>query len=74
MTRLTRDKGSLAHDDRIDVLSMAVAYWVEQMARDVDEALAARSEELFKQEMERFVENCHLIHGKPNRQTTWFSL
>lgn len=74
MTRLTRDKGSLAHDDRIDVLSMAVAYWVEQMARDVDEALAARSEELFKQEMERFRENCHLIHGKPDRQTTWFSL
>ena len=74
MTRLTREKGSLGHDDRIDVLSMAVAYWVEQMARDVDEALTARSEELFKQEIEQFMDNCRLVNGKSDRQTTWFSL
>jgi hypothetical protein len=29
MTRLTRDKGALQHDDRLDALSMAVGYWVE---------------------------------------------
>ena len=38
MTRLTRDKGSLQYDDRIDVLAMGVNYWVEQMA--ADEAIA----------------------------------
>jgi len=32
MTRLTRDKGSLQYDDRIDVLAMGVHYWWEQMA------------------------------------------
>ncbi|WP_295789468.1 phage terminase large subunit [uncultured Veillonella sp.] len=34
MTRLSRDRGSLAHDDRLDVLTMAVKYWLEQMDRD----------------------------------------
>ena len=34
MTRLTREKGALSQDDRIDALSIAVNYWVESMARD----------------------------------------
>lgn len=34
MTRLSRDRGSLAHDDRLDALCMAVAYWLEVMDRD----------------------------------------
>ena len=38
LTRLTRDRGALLHDDRLDALSMAVAYWVEAMARDQDAA------------------------------------
>lgn len=38
MTRLTADRGCLVHDDAIDVLSMAVAYWVEHMARDNQKA------------------------------------
>jgi len=54
MTRITRDKGSLAHDDRLDVLSMAVGYWVEQMARDVDEVMKSDKEDKLKQELEDF--------------------
>jgi hypothetical protein len=38
MTRLTRDRGSLPHDDRLDALAMAVAYWVEQMSQNQDDA------------------------------------
>jgi hypothetical protein len=34
MTRLTRDRGALQHDDRLDALAIAVGYWVESMARD----------------------------------------
>lgn len=34
----TRDRGSLAKDDRLDVLAMAVGYWAESMARDTDRA------------------------------------
>lgn len=34
MTRLSRDRGALAHDDRLDTLCMAVAYWLAVMDRD----------------------------------------
>jgi hypothetical protein len=34
MTRITRDRGALAHDDRLDALAGAVAFWVEHMALD----------------------------------------
>jgi hypothetical protein len=34
VSRIAKDRGSLAKDDRLDVLAMAVAYWVEHMARD----------------------------------------
>lgn len=34
MTRLSRDRGALAHDDRLDALCMAVAYWLVVMDRD----------------------------------------
>ena len=32
MTRITKDKGALIHDDRLDALTMAVQYWVNFMA------------------------------------------
>ena len=31
LTRLCRDKNALAHDDRLDAVCMAVAYWLESM-------------------------------------------
>lgn len=34
LTRITRDKGALAHDDRLDALAIGVQYFVESM--DVD--------------------------------------
>lgn len=34
MTRLSRDRGALAHDDRLDALCMAVAYWLAVMDRN----------------------------------------
>lgn len=38
LTRLTRDRGSLKHDDRIEILSEAVAHWQEQLKVDQDRA------------------------------------
>lgn len=57
MTRLTADKGSLAHDDRLDALAGAVAYWVEQMAQDADMAAEAHREKLLNQELAKFRQN-----------------
>ena len=34
MSRIGRIKGSLAIDDRLDVLSMACRYWVDQLSQD----------------------------------------
>ena len=31
MTRITKDRGSLAHDDRLDVVAMAVKYWTDNV-------------------------------------------
>ena len=45
MTRLSRDKGSLAHDDRLDSLTMAVAYWLEVMDRDAQTGMDEQMEE-----------------------------
>ena len=69
MTRVTRQKGALAHDDRLDVLAMAVAYWAEQMAQDADDQIAARKDEKLRDSLENFME--HAVGRKP-RPLTWF--
>lgn len=53
MTRITRARGSLTHDDRIDALAMAVAYWVEQMAANVEQQMEDRRKEALEEEMNR---------------------
>ena len=63
MSRLTRDKGSLRHDDRLDALSMAVGYWVEHMARSQDEAIKDIRETRIQRELDRFAEG--VFGGKP---------
>lgn len=68
MSRITRTKGALAYDDRLDVLSMAVAFWTERMAQDVNRKMAIRKAEMLDQELERFME--HAVGRKP-RGTTW---
>lgn len=36
MTRICRDKNAIAHDDRLDAVTMAVAYWLSSMDIDGD--------------------------------------
>jgi len=57
MTRITRDKGSLAYDDRLDAVAGAVAYWVDVMARNSEQAAIAHKEALRDAELERFMAN-----------------
>jgi hypothetical protein len=40
LTRITREKGSLPHEDRLEALSMACGYWTEQMDRDRGKIIA----------------------------------
>lgn len=55
MTRLTREKGALQFDDRIDVLAMGVAYWWEQMALSEQEEYLTRQEETTLEVIENFM-------------------
>ena len=72
MSRITRGRGSLAHDDRLDVLSMAVGYWVQQMAQDADRRISVRKGEMLDRELERFMESA--IGRKDRGGDTWVSL
>ena len=65
LTRITKQRGALAHDDRLDALAMGVAYWVEQMASDVDAEMQERQQELLMMEINRF-ENGYNVAKKPS--------
>ena len=66
MTRLTRDKGSLQYDDRIDVLAMGVNYWVEQMAADETLAYHERRNEQFEDNIKSFMATVDQAHEDEN--------
>ena len=51
LTRISKERGSLAHDDLLDALAMAVAYWVDYMSVDVDKA----SEEFTRKQLEEWM-------------------
>lgn len=57
MTRVTAERGALRHDDRVDALSMAVAYWVEQMGADAARGELERHSELLQNELTKFMDN-----------------
>lgn len=56
MTRITRLRGSLAHDDRLDAVAGCVSYWLDYMSRNTVVAVEQRKEELLDAELARFME------------------
>jgi hypothetical protein len=54
LTHITRDRGSLKQDDRLDALAMAVAYWVEAMGRDEQLAVLDHKDKMLMEELERW--------------------
>jgi hypothetical protein len=68
MTRITKDRGSLSHDDRLDCLAIAVADCLDMLAVDVDMKMQEQREEDFEKEIER-------IYGFNDSQpASWFNL
>jgi len=53
LTRITKDRGALVNDDRLDALSMAVKFWTDAMAQDVENRMAVRRDVLMQDEMKR---------------------
>nr|WP_207221380.1 phage terminase large subunit [Pseudoduganella lutea] len=68
LTRITRDRGALTHDDRLDALAMAVAYWVEHMSKDVSKAHEVHREKALQEELKRWRQG---ITGKKDRSRNW---
>lgn len=56
MTRITRARGSLAQDDRLDAVAGCVSYWLDRMSRNTSVAVGQRQEELLDAELARFME------------------
>jgi len=57
LSRITRDRGSLVHDDRLDALSIAVGYWTQQMAANADQSMVDRQQELLHKELQDFTDS-----------------
>jgi len=68
MSRLTNQRGAITHDDRLDALSMAVAYWTEQMAQDADNRMKERKVDQIDAELRKFEDS---YMGKKARKMTW---
>ena len=55
MSRITRHKGSLVHDDILDALSGAVSYWTDYMSADEDRNIKSRKDELLRLHLDNWV-------------------
>ncbi len=71
MTRVTYERGALRHDDRLDALSMAVGYWVEQMARDESLGISEERDKALQAELDDFADMVRnpMVNRKQNQHT-----
>lgn len=69
MTRITKDRGCLNHDDRLDCLAMMVADCLEMMSDDADEKIQQRLDD----EYEKYIE--YVFGDIDSKQNdSWFNL
>jgi len=57
LTRLTRDRGCLAFDDRVDALYGAVKYWVDYMARNQEGLEQEHKDRELDRELKKFLKH-----------------
>jgi hypothetical protein len=68
MTRITKDKGCLRHDDRLDALAIAVGYWIDAMNKDITTSIEEHKERLLEADLRRFME--HATGSQGNQYDT----
>lgn len=76
LTRITKDKGSLLRDDKLDALAGACAYWVEMLGADQVRAEEDHRNALLDEELERFFGDVDHgpVHGKTGpRSPSWLN-
>lgn len=57
LSRITRDRGALVHDDRLDALAGAVAYWQESLRKNQETTHKDHLEELREIQLRDFIES-----------------
>lgn len=57
MSRLTKERGALEHDDRLDALAHAVKHFQTQMASDTEDAAETQREQVEREFFERYVDS-----------------
>ena len=67
LTRISRDKGCLSHDDRLDALAMAVAYWVDKAQIDNKQQRERREQADYEKDMERYWNRNQATSSDPMR-------
>jgi hypothetical protein len=65
MARISRDKGSLHHDDRLDALSMAAARVKDLVGRDADLLMERKQLEDFYEELNKDLEELGQVQDSP---------
>lgn len=73
MTRLTRDRGSLAHDDRIESLAGCAAYFTGALAKDTQKAAQMARDAAFNKELRDFDKYSIFPWKGGSRERTWIS-
>jgi hypothetical protein len=56
LSRITRDRGALVHDDRLDALAGAVAYWQESLRKNQDDVHVEHLNELRRLALNEFMD------------------
>lgn len=66
LTRMQRVRGALPHEDRLDALASACAYFVEAMSKDQEKLEKKHKEALLDKEVKKFLSQAYEI-GKSKR-------
>jgi hypothetical protein len=70
ISRVTRERGCLPHDDKLDALAIACSHWVEHLSRSVEDA----EQEMFDEEMQKIADEWEQdTHEEPNWNSSTIS-
>jgi len=60
---ITKDRGALKQDDRLDVLAEGVGHWVESVRRDETKAAERSEAKALDKELHAFMKTCKKLHA-----------
>lgn len=69
LTRIQRVKGALPHEDRLDALASACAYFIEDMAKDQEKLERKHKSKLMEAEIKKAMKDAYEI-GKSKQRST----